>query len=73
MGNQLSTWNLTIQSAVDGPNFNYNSEYNQVSVVLSNQIILIYSRIQLWFRIHKLMIICSNHGKLKLNNVSKNY
>ena len=80
MGNQLSTWNLTIQSAVDGPNFNYNSEYNQVSMVLiiNNQNILIYSRIQikriqLWFRIHKLMIICSNHEKLKLNNVLQNY
>ena len=31
MGNQLSTWNLSIQSAVDGENFNYNPDYNQVS------------------------------------------
>ena len=30
MGNQLSTWNLSIQSAVDGENFNYNPDYNQV-------------------------------------------
>ena len=30
MGNRLSTWNLTIQSAVDGENFDYNKEYNQV-------------------------------------------
>merc|ERR1712059_204434 len=29
MGNQLSTWNLTIQSAVDGENFDYNPSYNQ--------------------------------------------
>merc|ERR1712026_493623 len=29
MGNQLSTWNLTLQSAVDGPNFDYNPDYNQ--------------------------------------------
>ena len=28
MGNQLSTWNLSIQSAVDGENFNYNPDYN---------------------------------------------
>ncbi len=31
MGNQLSTWNLTIQSAVAGENFNYNPNYNQVT------------------------------------------
>ena len=31
MGNQLSTWNLSIQSAVDGENFNYNPDYNQVA------------------------------------------
>ena len=30
MGNQLSTWNTTIQSAVYGENFNYNPDYNQV-------------------------------------------
>ena len=30
MGNQLSTWNLSIQSAVDGHNYNYNKDYNQV-------------------------------------------
>ena len=29
MGNQLSTWNLTLQSAVDGENFDYNPNYNQ--------------------------------------------
>ena len=31
MGNRLSTWNLTIQSAVDGENFDYNKDYNQVA------------------------------------------
>ena len=29
MGNQLSTWNLTIQSAVRGPSFDEFPEYNQ--------------------------------------------
>jgi len=32
MGNQLSTWNLTLQSAVDGPNFDYNPDYNQEKI-----------------------------------------
>ena len=36
MGNQLSTWNLSIQSAVDGENFNYNPDYNQVPFFLSS-------------------------------------
>ena len=34
MGNSLSTWHLTIQSAVDGENFNYNPDYNQVNYLL---------------------------------------
>jgi len=36
MGNQLSTWNLTIQSAVDGENFNYNKDYNQAPYIFSD-------------------------------------
>ena len=39
MGNQLSTWNLSIQSAVDGENFNYNPDYNQVSLFLSSYLV----------------------------------
>ena len=40
MGNQLSTWNLSIQSAVDGENFNYNPDYNQVSFFLSSYLVV---------------------------------
>jgi len=36
MGNQLSTWNLTIQSAVDGEIFNYNPDYNQGPYIFSD-------------------------------------
>lgn len=36
MGNQLSTWNLTIQSAVHGENFNYNTNYNQAPYLFSD-------------------------------------
>lgn len=36
MGNQLSTWNLTIQSAVAGENFNYNPNYNQPPYIFAD-------------------------------------
>jgi len=36
MGNSLSTWHLTIQSAVDGKNFNYNPEYNQPPYIFAD-------------------------------------
>jgi len=36
MGNQLSTWNLSIQSAVDGENFNYNPDYNQAPYIFAD-------------------------------------
>jgi len=36
MGNQLSTWNLTDQSAVAGPKFDYNPEYNQAPYLFAD-------------------------------------
>jgi len=36
MGNRLSTWNLTIQSAVDGENFDYNKDYNQAPYIFAD-------------------------------------
>jgi len=32
MGNTLSTWEFTYESAVAGPNYNYNPEYNQTNL-----------------------------------------
>lgn len=58
MGGQLSTWNLTIQSAVDGENFNYNKDYNQPPYIFSDYSSF-YAGIGITALIAVLLILCN--------------